>query len=502
MISLTSLSLRFLASCAALAVLTGAVVSCSGDPIDDNGNSSGGGSGGSRPDSAAMGQWSPDGRYTDECPKSLHDTYYVVGPDGKRYPTWHPATVTDPATNRLCSFGHEHGMDPKLASWWDEIRRHYAFDANNNGSIDDSERDASGIPFGYVEEQLDAYNSANGISAALGQRRLPHTSYKIFVNNGVARSRLDNGTRVSYDLTCRVLYAYNQNSASADPFASNLHPLLAAIDCNQGTQAASNPVKMIVAVLAALGRPNFFDAGPLAGPVVPVVPPNQFAAPANSAQVAAGSADFPRLIPSYGERVRDNVFVPVGRTSDFTAGLRARWDTRLVILREGAELARVDTALLLDDPVAYYGRNAALDYTVGLCYAGLDAAGSWRDQPGDAGSLVSRPRGGNDCTVLAPNGAATATGARLAFDDLASPFRNCARRVELGDTRIANGGTGTEVWFTTPFGGGAQSTRFTGGVRQFIARGATPAGITLAATDPLAANPDGCASSQRIHAPN
>jgi hypothetical protein len=499
---LASLSLRFAAGCAALSVLTGAaVVSCSGDPLEEDGDS-GGGSGSSRPASAAFGQWSPDGRYDDECPKSLHDEYFVLGPDGKKYPTWHPATTTDPATNRLCSFGHEHGMDPKLASGWDEIRRHYAFDANSNGTIEDSERDASGIPFGYVEEQLDAYNAANGISAALGQRQLPHTSYKIFVNNGVARSRLVNGASASYDLTCRVLYAYNQNTATADAFASNLHPLLAAIDCNQGTQAASNPVKMIVAVLVPFGRPNLFDAGPLAGPLVPVLPPNQFAVPANSAQVAPGSADFPRSIPSYAERVRDQVFVAVGRSSDFTAGLRERWDTQLVLLRNGAELARVETALLVDDPIGYYGRNAALDYTVGLCYAGLDAEGNWRDQPAEAGSIVRRPRGSNDCTALAANGAATATGARVAFDALESPFRNCTRRVVIGDTAIANGGTGTEVWYTTPFGAGAQSARFAGSVKQLVGRGATPSGITLAQTDPLAANPDGCNSSLRVHAPN
>ena len=36
----------------------------------------------------------------------------MIGPDGKRYPTWHPPTVVDPATGGPCTFGHEHGRDP------------------------------------------------------------------------------------------------------------------------------------------------------------------------------------------------------------------------------------------------------------------------------------------------------------------------------------------------------------------------------------------------------
>lgn len=44
-----------------------------------------------------------------ECPAWLHDAYITAGPDGNWYRTWHPPT--DP-THR-CSFGHEHGSDPR-----------------------------------------------------------------------------------------------------------------------------------------------------------------------------------------------------------------------------------------------------------------------------------------------------------------------------------------------------------------------------------------------------
>ena len=92
--------------------------------------------------------------------QAFHDTYFVIGPDGKKYPTWHPPTATDPATAASCSFGHEHGRDPRGSALWDSLRNHYAFDANNNGTIDTSERDASGVPFGYASEQLRAYNAS------------------------------------------------------------------------------------------------------------------------------------------------------------------------------------------------------------------------------------------------------------------------------------------------------------------------------------------------------
>ena len=57
--------------------------------------------------SRAFGLWTPGPN--DSCTKEQHDAYSVVGPDGKLYPTWHPPV--DATTG--CSFGHEHGRDPR-----------------------------------------------------------------------------------------------------------------------------------------------------------------------------------------------------------------------------------------------------------------------------------------------------------------------------------------------------------------------------------------------------
>ncbi len=56
--------------------------------------------------SLEYGTWTPNPTY-DTCTKAQHDAYFVIGPDGKRYSTWHPALGPGG-----CKFGHEHGDNP------------------------------------------------------------------------------------------------------------------------------------------------------------------------------------------------------------------------------------------------------------------------------------------------------------------------------------------------------------------------------------------------------
>ncbi|MEM4354432.1 MAG: hypothetical protein QW470_06770 [Candidatus Caldarchaeum sp.] len=56
------------------------------------------------------------------CPPEVHDRYYVIGPDGRKYRTWHPVTVPiDPAnpSRGSCTFAHEHGDNPRQGSFTD-----------------------------------------------------------------------------------------------------------------------------------------------------------------------------------------------------------------------------------------------------------------------------------------------------------------------------------------------------------------------------------------------
>ena len=170
---LASILWRALAAALAVAALPGAlVVSCAGDPPGASG-------GGSRaPASHAMGRWTPLAPH-DTCTKEFHDTFYVIGPDGKRYPTWHAPEEVDPATGQPCRFGHDHGLDPRNSALWPDLQRHFAFDANRDGVLDSAELAASGIPFGYVSEQLEGTATP---------RPEEHTGYKIAFANGVARN--------------------------------------------------------------------------------------------------------------------------------------------------------------------------------------------------------------------------------------------------------------------------------------------------------------------------
>ena len=83
--------LRPIAPLAAMFLLTGAaLISCEGTSDGNDPDSPGS----PRPNSAAMGKWTPNATY-DTCTKEFHDTYFVIGPDGKKYPTWHAPTATD-----------------------------------------------------------------------------------------------------------------------------------------------------------------------------------------------------------------------------------------------------------------------------------------------------------------------------------------------------------------------------------------------------------------------
>jgi hypothetical protein len=76
------------------------------------------------------------------CPTWVHDRYVTQGPDSKMYPTWHP-----PVDQQYgCTFGHEHGADPRTSN------------ANN-----------AMPPFGYAAAQMGMHE--------------PHEGYKVFVIN-------------------------------------------------------------------------------------------------------------------------------------------------------------------------------------------------------------------------------------------------------------------------------------------------------------------------------
>ena len=489
-------SLTIGAALSAMFMLTGGVnVSCSGDPaLDPSKPSNPSNPGSNRPASAAMGQWSPNTTY-DTCTQAFHDTFFVVGPDGKRYPTWHPPTAFDPATGRECSFGHEHGRDPRSSALWEFAREHFAFDENRNGIIDPAERDRSGVPFGYVAEQLIAFNAANGTPGS--NRFEDHVGYKIAWENSLRRERLVSGQLQSLDLFCDVLTMVHQETHSAESLASNLHQLTYAIDCNRGADATRYPVKLLANVMATFGDPASFVANVPGVGLTPIT--FGVAQPSDS---PPGGIEIGRVIPTI-DNVINSIFVPSGQTSNFALGLVETWSSAVSLIKPGGvELSAFDPQFTVYSPSRYFNPEAldGISRSIDICYIGLDVAGLLIDDPARAGSIVRQERG-VECSSVAPNGPATPRISRIAFDDPRSPFNGCQREVSIIASTVRNIG-GATIWYTNPFGGDAQTTAFPGAVKQHVsATDNTTQGIVPAART-FGGELSNCAPGAGIHAPN
>ena len=393
-------------------MLTGAaLISCEGDPAPGSG--SGSTTPGDRPNSAAMGRWTPVAN-VDTCTQAFHDTYYAIGPDGKKYPTWHPPTATDPATTRLCSFGHEHGRDPRGSLLWDALRTHYAYDLNGNGTIDTAERDASGIPFGYAAEQLRAFNSANGLGNA--DRVQSHVAY-IASEGAIARTRTVNGLTQTFDLSCDALTMLNQDTHSADAFASNLQEVLYAIDCSRGTIRRAYGGKVYLSVMATFGNPGEFAVAQANGTFAALASVHRSRRLRRTAAPSAGASfRWPRMFAPA-------VLVPVGQTSDFAAAMTETWYAGVTLTRTTGPNSfrrpgfhrRLHSRFF--DVVAFDGVGRTID----LCYIGLSANGFLVDDPLLAPTIVQRARG-PECQAIALLGPATPR-VTVTFDDPLSPIQ-------------------------------------------------------------------------------
>lgn len=445
----------------AVFLLTGAInVSCQGDPPDSTGGPS------TRPASHALGLWTPVSG-VDTCTQAQHDEHYVIGPDGRKYPSWHAPTRlnTDGTT---CNYGHEHGPDPRnFEPFYTEIRRHFAFDADGSGMIEQAELDTSGIPFGYVAEQLDGFNAARGISTFDGQRHQAHTAYKIVYGTRL-RNRIVNGQAQAYDLVCNHLVAINQNTATADAFASNVHEAIVAIDCNAGSKATEYPVRLIVSGMMSFGNRNIFDASALSSTVVQPIPVIQEPLPRNSPVNTIGRRAIPGVVGGVN-RMWDNAFVAVNATSNLENAIAERWVAEFALTNLATTYALVRPTVTALAPSRFHDPAAVdlLGRTIDLCYSGLNAIGQLVSSPALSATITRQVRGSSDCT--AAGSPATAIVNRVRFDSGSSPFRNCRREVSFGNVTVSNGGRAT-TQYSTPYGTETQASRTsTSNVKQYLA---------------------------------
>jgi hypothetical protein len=350
--------------------------------------------------------WAPAAN--DTCQAALHDRFSVIGPDGLRYPTWHPPAIVDPATGRTCTSGHEHGDDPAtsdIANWVGEHLTAPGYEAY------------AGLPFGHATEALDAWADANPGTA---KRSEDHVGYKVDVADDVPLLGPDGAAR---NVTCDHLTSVHQGSHSPDALSNNAHELVYATRCTDGTELISTTV-------SRFGDPGLYERS--------CEPETRIATIDNGYPDGDGA----RLIPDR-ECVERNVLVPSGRTTSVWA-LYEKWTSANPLeLPGGAPLARFATSFGVFNPSRYASTGATIARTLPLCW---ETAAD-----GDRANGV-------DCSPAIANGP---------FDDPRSPFDGTRRDVYLGGTAVSNRG-GARTWWTDPYGGNASTTPFPGGVCQLV----------------------------------
>jgi hypothetical protein len=349
--------------------------------------------------SQAMFAWTPGPH--DTCSEEIHAAYSVAGPDGLLYPTWHPPV--DPASG--CTFGHEHGRDPRGSPL---------------------HADVGDIPFGYANSQLDIWDPA-------GRRHEDHVGHKIEWQSDV-RLNFGGARAALLEIRCEVLTKLHQGTHSADAFTNNLHELVYHVACSDGT-------RMHVTIMSAIGEPGVFVSSCDRDRTIHAGPPTPLNSPRGGGK---------RVLPdrSCVERIAAEAS---GRPN--FGHLRESWETSNQIRKAGGgSLAFFNPYFQVFLPSRYYEPSApgAVGRPLQLCLPGSPFGGAWTTH-GPCGASTS---GGLNHAV--------------AWDDPLSAFNGAHRFVDVNQNRITNA-DGPEIWYTDPFGRNARIEPFPGSIRQYIA---------------------------------
>jgi hypothetical protein len=483
----------------------------------------------SQGDSHAMNRWTPNPKY-DYCVdrngvkigateaeatayvKKIHESFYVIGPDGKKYPTWHPPVYTNPQTGEKCTFGHEHGRDPKLSEVWKtkQVQQYFYFDANGNGTMDSAEEAVTGLPFGYVNEQMSAYYQALGQNV---MRHEDHVGHKVdwangegdmathqmstSVTGGVWVGRTGDGV-IAKDTGARCYYLAkpHQGTSTPDAFTNNLHEVFYFVDCRHPDP--KNNQKVSIAVMEGFGKPGGFTSFmPLCG-VQRRSDPQDF--------VNIGTTDANNQYPGGdGDReiitrecIEKGFLVPQG---SWSGNMYEAWPANLSVeTADGRKLATgVNLLFDVEDANRYYypesvkaargyknpdaGTN--LGFTMDLCYdTSLSSQGrKYRGGPCDWSTDYGKIRD-------------------IAWNDPRSGFKGVNRGMYFKPPVLDNA-NGPEVWYTDPYGYNAKTSPFPGSVKQQVsAKKLDYATLIGDSIDPRVNNRRHDDGGGTVHAPN
>jgi hypothetical protein len=350
--------------------------------------------------SRAYDIWAPVG--TDTCSPAVHNRYSAVGPDGLLYPTWHPPV--DPESG--CTFGHEHGRDPRGSDLYDDV---------------------GPIPFAYANQMQD-------IAEPHRMRHEDHVGHKVEWENDMDM-HFGDGAGVVLDVRCDVLVKLHQGTHSKDAFTNNLHEIVYHLKCTDKTE-------LHVTMLTAIG------------------PAGEFSASCDRDRRIAAGTPTPSNSPNGGghRAIPDRIcvdrylLVPPGERSNYHGALHESWETSNQIrTADNRTIAGFDPYFQAFFPSRFYdaSQTGNVGRPMSACYEEVNGR---------------RARGG-ECDEATGDGGLAA----LAFDDPRSLFNGVRRQVDINGNHLRNG-TGPEVWYTDPFGKNARTEPFPGSIRQFIAR--------------------------------
>jgi hypothetical protein len=350
--------------------------------------------------SRAYDLWSPIG--TDTCSPEIHNRHSAVGPDGLLYPTWHPPT--DPDTG--CTFGHEHGRDPRGSDLFGDV---------------------GPIPFGYANQMQD-------IAEPHRMRHEDHVGHKVEWENDI-EMHFGDGVGAVLDVRCDVLVKLHQGTHSKDAFTNNLHELVYHLKCSDKTE-------LHITMLTAIGTAGQFRASCDRDRVIVAGTPT----PSNSPDGGGHRAIPDRVC------IDQHLLVPAGERSNYNAALHESWETSNQIrTADNRTVASFNPYFQAFSPSRYYdpSQSGNVGRPIDACYEDVNG---------------QRARGGACDESTADGGLAS-----LAFDDPRSLFNGVRRQVDINGNHLRNA-TGPEVWYSDPFGRNARSEPFPGSIRQFIAK--------------------------------
>ena len=270
-------------------------------------------------DAVAFSVWAPGPG--DTCTTEIHDSYATVGPDGLRYPTWHPPV--DPATG--CTFGHEHGRDPAGSHLHGEV---------------------GPIPFGYANQHLEE----GGFGAP---RNEDHVGHKVDWENDIAMN-VDGGGSAALSITCDVLVKLHQGTHSPDAFTSNMHEVVYHIRCTDQTgfsMTVLSPIGAAGELVAACDRDRHIPAGTASPPISP-------------------DGGGKRAIPD-AACVQERILNPSDGRPRFDSGLRESWEMSVSVRSaNGRSLASINPYFQVMDPSRFFdgAQSGNLGRPIDLCY--------------------------------------------------------------------------------------------------------------------------------------